>query len=189
MPSDLEPIRVHPGFRREFPGAKPTAVETAANLVRAASAFLDEVDRRRRPVAGLSHSGYEALSVLEGAGQPLPAHQIAERLLVTTASITSLLDTLVKRGFVIREPHPTDRRKILVRLTPAGAAVVNETLPIVHRAATDVFGSLPADQVEQLIDVFTAARRKIAALAELPPPVPRPRNRPTVTSSPASGNR
>jgi DNA-binding MarR family transcriptional regulator len=175
---DVQPVRVHRGFRREFPGASPAAVETAANLVRTASAFLDEVERRRRGVAGLSHSGYEALSILEGAGEPLPAHVIAERLLVTTASITSLLDTLAKRGFVTREPHPRDRRKILVRLTPAGADVVDAVLPIVHRAATDVFGHLSAEEAEHLVASFTAARRRLAELAELPPPVPRGRNRP-----------
>jgi DNA-binding MarR family transcriptional regulator len=176
--SDVEPIRVPRGFRREFPGAQPAAVETAANLVRAATAFLDEVERRRRPVAGLSHSGYETLSILEGAGEPLPAHVIAERLLVTTASITSLLDTLAKRGLVTREPHPADRRKILVRLTPEGAAVVDAALPIVHRAATDVFGQLPDEQAEQLIEVLTRARGRIAELATQAPPVPRPRVRP-----------
>jgi len=175
---DVEAVRVPSGFRKEFPGASPTAVEAAANLVRTATAFLDEVDRRRRPVADLSHSGYEALSILEGAGEPLPAHVIAERLLVTTASTTSLLDTLARRGFVTREPHPDDRRKILVRLTRSGADVVDEMLPIVHRAATDVFGELSADEVERLIAIFTAARGQIAALAERPPPQPRPRRRP-----------
>ncbi|MGN6607042.1 MAG: MarR family winged helix-turn-helix transcriptional regulator [Jatrophihabitans sp.] len=171
----MQPIRVGADFGREFPGADPAAAEVAANLVRAASAFLDEVERRRRPVAGLSAGAYEALAVLEGAGEPLPGHVIAERLLVTTASVTSLLDTLVRRGFVTREPHPTDRRKILVRLTAEGQRVVDEMLPIVHRTATDVFGALTAAEAEALVERCTEARRRLAELAALPPPTPRPR--------------
>jgi DNA-binding MarR family transcriptional regulator len=39
---------------------------------------------------------------------------MAERLIVTTASVTSLLDTLERRGLLERRPDPTDRRRPLI---------------------------------------------------------------------------
>lgn len=54
--------------------------------------------------------------------------------------MTSLLDTLERRGLVERHPHPSDRRKILVHLTDEARRIVDETLPVQHaviRAAVE----------------------------------------------------
>ena len=171
-------IRVGPSFESEFPGASPSAAELAANIVRVANAFLTEVDRRRRPIADLSASGFEALAVLDGAGEPLAPHQIAERLLVTTASMTSLLDTLARRGLVVRRPHPYDRRKILIEITPAAQDVVDRMLPVVHLTATEVFAAVPEAERERMIRALGDVRARIAEAGTEAPPVPRPRVRP-----------
>jgi DNA-binding MarR family transcriptional regulator len=42
--------------------------------------------------------------------------------------MTNRVDRLVARGYVEREPDPTDRRGVIVRLTPAGMAVVDAAL-------------------------------------------------------------
>ncbi len=115
---------------------------------------MAEVSRRRREVADLSPSGFQALAILEGAGERLASTVIANRLLISTASMTSLLDTLERRGLVVRDPHPQDRRKILVRLTEAGKALVDEMLPIVHGAATDVFSTLAEAEREILVELL-----------------------------------
>ena len=180
-----QPIRVDPGFRREFPGCDPTAAEALANLVRAASEALGELDRRRRVLADISSSGFEALAVLDGAGEPLTGTDIASHLLVTTASITSLLDTLARRGYIERKPHPNDRRKTLVSITNTGRDLVDEMLPTVHTAATQLLGGLSADRLEAFISVCTHVRSRAAELSELPPPVPRPRRRPTPRRRPS----
>ena len=106
----VEPIVVPPWFSKEFPGARRAATEVAANAVRTVDAFLAEVDRRRRKVADLSASAFQCLSILDGADGPLEPKDIAASLLVTSASMTSLLDTLERRGLIRRAPHPRDRR-------------------------------------------------------------------------------
>src|SRR5947208_10013388 len=99
---DVRPLRVGDDFEDEFPGASRSAAEVSANLVRTSDAFLAELHRRRREIADLSPSAFQALAVLEGAGEPLSGHVIAERLLVSSASMTSLLDTLERRGLIER---------------------------------------------------------------------------------------
>lgn len=172
------PVRVGAGFPAEFPGCTPLAAEAAANLVRLVSDYLAELARRRRNIAPLSASGFEALAILDGAAEPLMASAIAERLLVTTASITSLIDTLAARGYVTRAPHPSDRRKVLIEITDAGREIVDRVLPVVYRAAQDAFGVLDDEQLEAFIQGATAIRSELAAVASKPPPTPGPRVRP-----------
>ena len=172
------PIRVGRDFEEEFPGADAAAAEAAANLVRTTSLWMAEVTRRRRAVADLSPSGFQALAILEGAAEPLPSTVIADRLLISTASMTSLLDTLERRGLVVRDPHPKDRRKILVRLTDPGYALVDAVLPIVHGAATEAFAALDEGEREVLVELLGRVQGRLADLAGRPFPAAGPRRPP-----------
>ena len=176
--ADVVPIRVPADFEREFPGSSSSAAEVAANLVRTADALVAEIDRRRREIADLSASGFQALAILDGAGEPIAGHVIAERLLVSSASMTSLLDTLERRGLIERHPHPVDRRKVLIHLTDEARAIVDRMLPAVHAASTEAFAHLSEPDREQLIDTLTVARTQLADLAIRPPATPKPRRRP-----------
>jgi DNA-binding MarR family transcriptional regulator len=173
--SDSSPIRVPADFEREFPGASRSAAELAANLVKASDAFLAEVDRRRRSITDLSASAFQALAILDGAGEALAPHVIAERLLVSSASMTSLLDTLEARGLIERHPHPTDRRKVLIRLTVDARDIVDRMLPMVHASATEVFADLSEVEREQLIMSLTTIRARLTEVSRLPSQAPRPR--------------
>jgi DNA-binding MarR family transcriptional regulator len=81
---------------------------------------------------------------------------IAERLIVTTASVTSLLDTLERRGLVERQPDPTDRRRLLVMITPDGQALVDQFLPEVVALQTAAMATLTEAQRRQLVELLTA---------------------------------
>lgn len=176
--ADADPIRVAADFEREFPGASRSAAESAASLVRTADALLREFDRRRREVADLSPSAFQALAIVDGAGEPLPGHVVAERLLVSSASMTSLFDTLEHRGLIERQPHPVDRRKVLIHLTGEGTAIVDQMLPVVHAASTEAFAYLSERDREQLIDMLSVVRTRLADVSTSQPATPKPRRRP-----------
>ncbi|QIG41083.1 MarR family transcriptional regulator [Microbacterium sp. 4R-513] len=55
----------------------------------------------------------EAMEHLLQSG-PLGPSELARRLGISTASTTTVVDRLVGLGHVTREPHPTDRRGVLV---------------------------------------------------------------------------
>ena len=179
----VSPIRVPAHFEREFPGASRSGAEVAANVIRSADALLAEIDRRRRDIADLSPSAFQVLAILEGAGEPLTARSIAERLLVSSASTTSLLDTLERRGLVERTAHPRDRRKTLVNLSDEARDIVDRMLPVVHAAATDAVAGLGAPECEQLIQSLTSIRRQVAELAKQTPPTPKPRRKRSLQSN------
>ena len=101
-------MRVGDDFEDEYPGASALATECYANLCRAGTMLMELHNRQTREDYQLSPSAREILAIIEGAGQPLEPSVIAERLLITTGSMTSLLDTLQKRGLIRRLPHPGD---------------------------------------------------------------------------------
>jgi DNA-binding MarR family transcriptional regulator len=181
---NVTPIQVPSHFEREFPGASRSGAEVAANLIRAADALLAEINRRRRSIADLSPSAFQCLAILDGAGEPLAPHTIAERLLVSSASTTSLLDTLEKRGLIERTPHPSDRRKTLVHLSDEARDLVDRMLPEVHSAASDAVSELSEAEREQLIQLLTSIRHAVVELAKHEPPTPKPRSKRSGGSKP-----
>ena len=132
-------------------------------LVRTYEAWNRVANQALRPHR-LSPAGRQALAVLEGADRPLSPTTIAERLLVTTASMTSLLDTLERRGFISRSPDPADRRKVLVTLTENGRHVVDQFLPQVVAVQTALMADLTETQRHQLLESLATIREAIDTL-------------------------
>ena len=139
-----------------------SANECIVGIVRAGEAF---VALANRALSGyqLSPAARQALAVLDGAGEPLSPTEIARRLIVTTASVTSLLDTLERRGLVERRPDPADRRRLLVAITPTAQAMVRQYVPEVVTLQGAVMSGIGEEDRQQLIAVLTRIREAIAA--------------------------
>jgi DNA-binding MarR family transcriptional regulator len=175
---DISSIHVPADFEAEFPGASPSAAEVAANLAQVSSALVAQVERPPREAHGLSASAFQTLAILDGAGEPLPGHVIAERLLVSSASMTSLVDTLERRGLVERRPHPTDRRKVLIHLTPEAQRIVDQQLPAIHAVITKAISTLPESDREHLLTSLTVIQAQLNLTAGQPLPPAKPRRKP-----------
>jgi DNA-binding MarR family transcriptional regulator len=164
-------IRVGDDFEEEYPGASALATECYANLWRAADLLMELHNRQTFDDYKLSPSARQILAIIEGAGQPLEPTVIAERLLVTTGSMTSLLDNLEKRGLIRRQPHPEDRRKLLIDITPAAQAIVDELLPSLHARERDVMtAALTPNEQRSLLK--SLAKLQQTALQARSAPVP-----------------
>jgi DNA-binding MarR family transcriptional regulator len=122
-----EPLTFPERFFTLFPGADALGVETLANLMRLADLTTEGFDRVARR-EGLSVSGVEVLRVLALHGGPLTPAEIASSVFLTTATITTVLATLERRGLVAREPHPADGRKIWMHLTPAAEEILTRVM-------------------------------------------------------------
>lgn len=136
--------------------------------------LMAELTRRRRPYADLSVASFQVLAIIEGEGAPLPPSVIADRMLTTTGTMTSLLDTLVRRGLVERKPHPDDRRMLLVDITDAGRAVVDVILPVTHRVTQEMFGELSEVERERFIRTLGRVQDRLRKLREEPAPTDPP---------------
>lgn len=173
-------IRVGDDFEDEYPGASALATECFANLWRAAELLMGLHNRHTMDQYQLSPSARGVLAVVEGAGQPLEPSVIAERLVVTTGSMTSLLDNLEKRGLVRRTPHPSDRRKLLIDITPEAQAIVDEFLPAFHARERDVVtAALTTSEQHTLLRLLAKLQQAGADAVSAPVPDRAIRRRPT----------
>ena len=67
---------------------------------------------------------YRVLGLLAGGDER--ASQLAARLAVAKPTLTSLVDSLVERGFAARETLDGDRRVVRVSITPAGRVALRQ---------------------------------------------------------------
>ena len=164
-------VRVGDDFEREYPGASALATECYANLWRATDLLMELHNSHTRDKYGLSPGARQVLAVVEGAGEPLEPTVIAQRVLSTTGSMTSLLDTLEKRGLVRRLPHPNDRRKLLVDITPEAQAIVDELLPSLHAREREVMSSaLSTVEQRQLLQLVAKIQEAATHALTMPQP-------------------
>lgn len=122
-----------------------TVARATARLAKVCEIALRDVE--------LSVPQYRLLSYL--ADGSAAAASLAERLIVSRPSVTTLVDGLVARGLVERQPDPEDRRRVDHLLTPEG----RRTLQRADRTVADMLRSLVArlDPVD--------AERALAGLA------------------------
>jgi len=183
-PAAFGVVRVDDGYAEEYPDGDASSTEAAASLVRAGTALLLELDRRILETFAVPHPVVTALAVVEGADRPLTPSEISERVLVASATMTSTLDVLESRGWVVRMPNPDDRRSVLVSVTDEGRSVADRLLPGIRGWERETMSGLSAPEREQLLALLAKVLSRAAELAEQPArPLDGRRNRPARTSS------
>jgi DNA-binding MarR family transcriptional regulator len=157
-------VKLPPDFDERYPGAEAKATEAAMNLARASDLLVRRIAELVQPFK-LSPSSALVLSVLADASSQLAPSEIADRLILSRASVTSLLDSLEKSGLVRRTAHPTDRRMLLIELTDAGRRTAHEYRVVVHRHEKDWMAALSSDEKDRLIDVLHRIQTALADAA------------------------
>ncbi len=93
-------------------------------LARAYGSLASYVESRIA-AEGLCLSDFMVLEVLLHKG-PMTISAIGEKVLLANASMTSAVDRLEKRAFVVRQHSATDRRIRLVELTRSGRSFITQ---------------------------------------------------------------
>lgn len=116
------------------------------------SRLAHHVDRARRQAFtthGIESWEFDVLAALRRAGDPyeLSPGRLLKETLVTSGTMTNRVDRLTTRGLVERNPDPSDRRGVLVRLTPEGKDAVDGAFAALLDAERDLLTGLSdADQ-------------------------------------------
>ena len=122
--------------------------------------LFDQIGRLLRPLH-VSAAGGLVLGILRDHGTMTPS-ELGERLIVTRATVTGLLDSLERTGFVRRSPNPADRRSLVVEITPAGLAVAQELRTIVHRNEKAWMSSLSDAELQGYIEQLHRIQDRLA---------------------------
>lgn len=90
----------------------------------------------------------------ENGGSAIPK-DLTEFFDVSSARVTKLLGDLEDRGFVIREGDPADRRRVTVRLTPAGETYVLDLDTSFRRRLTNLLELLGERDAREMVRIMT----------------------------------
>ncbi|MFT4468554.1 MarR family winged helix-turn-helix transcriptional regulator [Arthrobacter sulfonylureivorans] len=123
-PAEYEEL-AHKAATELYPDVDFTAMSMCFNLIRVTNRILKDLEVSVHRPSGISFAGYQLLFSLKTVGQVHP-NLLARLAGVSTASMSSLLNTLERYGLVTREPDPSDGRKAIVSLTDEGESVVAE---------------------------------------------------------------
>jgi DNA-binding MarR family transcriptional regulator len=116
----------------QWNAVRPDVDVSPINVIGRVSRLSRLVDRRLAENFarfGIESWMYDVLATLRRSGEPyeLTAGDLVRQTMVTTGAITNRIDRLEQRGLVERG-STDDRRKVIVRLTKQGLAVVEDVV-------------------------------------------------------------
>ncbi len=117
---------------------------------------------------GITLARFDLLAQLERAGGVLTMTDASKRMMVTNGAITGLVDRLAQEGFVVREPHPNDRRTILVRLTEQGRSRFLEMAREHEGWTASLLSGLDLQGKERLFASLGALKRQLDSVESAP---------------------
>jgi DNA-binding MarR family transcriptional regulator len=174
--------------QREFPKLDYGAKAIAGRLVRLGTLFIEAIGRVAEQF-GLSANEYVILCALRAAGAPfmLPPKRINPLLGLTSGGMTNILHGLEDRGLIERLPDPSDRRGVLVRLTPQAVKLIGAAIEAhVAEEHRIIAGLLPKERriLESLLSKLLISIEPVKTVRSLQPTKKRSVRR--ITHRPAS---
>lgn len=102
---------------------------------------------------GLTPARARLLWALHHTG-PTTQRALADLLAVTPRNITGLLDGLAADEYIAREPHPSDRRAVLVTLTDRGRDFTTDLRKGRNALAEALFTDTPDTELSSFLTVL-----------------------------------
>jgi DNA-binding MarR family transcriptional regulator len=162
--------------RRNLGTVDPAAllpVENLVHLLRTYSTLSERLNALLAPY-DLSLAKFNLLAILHkyAPEHHLPMSEIGERMSVTCANITKLVDALEREGLVRRTNLPGDRRVVLAELTPDGAALMQRIMPRHYESIHRLWKGLSETDCLQLTHLLLKLQQSLLANQE--PELPHP---------------
>ena len=109
---------------------------------------------------GLDPTAYKTLFLLRRLG-PLSAGEIAKETGLATASVTDLIDRLVRKAYVSRGPHPTDRRRIVVTLLEDSVTATRRHFGVPNPSMAALCDHYDVQELEVVTDFLTRNAQRL----------------------------
>ena len=116
-------------WRRERPEIDADGMALVPRVLRLAHLYDAEMARISRSF-GLKPGWLDVLSALRRAGAPyrMSASELAKWVLLSSGGMTLRIDRMEEAALVRRRPDPSDRRGVLIELTPRGRKVIDAAI-------------------------------------------------------------
>ncbi|MBU6347142.1 MAG: MarR family transcriptional regulator [Actinomycetales bacterium] len=142
-------------WRHERPDLNVKPLQVLSRVTRLAK-HLDIARREAFATHDLETGEFDVLAALRRSGQPyaLTPSQLVSATLVTSGTMTNRIDRLVTKGFVQRQPDPTDGRGVLVALTETGSTKVDQALKDLLKREQELLKNISTEEFNELVNAL-----------------------------------
>lgn len=119
-------------------------------IARTHNSLFGKIEKRLRK-HNLSISEFGVLELLYHKGRQ-PVQLIADKILVTSGTITYVIDKLEKKELVTRERCTEDKRKFFIDLTESGRKLIAELFPYHEKHLEELFREIDNKTKKNLIE-------------------------------------
>lgn len=112
----------------------------------------------------LNRTDLRAIQVLRGSGG-MTAGELARALAITSGATTRVIDSLSTAGHALREGDPSDRRRVLVKLTPEAASMYDRSFDRLREQTRRLLEPYSEDELVTLARFLGDVRALIRAHA------------------------
>ena len=136
-----------------------TRLSLPISLLRAREAVMSHF----RPMLArhdVTEQQWRVVRVIYEAGT-LDASEVAERAFILAPSLTRMIRSLEERGFISKRKDQSDGRRVLLRIAPAGEALIHEVTPDSRKIYAEIearFGRQRMDALLELLDELASYR-------------------------------
>lgn len=129
--------------------------------IREAANLLIERELRNRSIEGIVPAHGAALVFLFQQKKPVPIKAVVESVRRVKSTVTVMINTLEKYGYVQKTPCETDSRITYVELTPKGRKLKKDFDEISTILRERIYGNMPKKDREQLIRLLSEIEQNI----------------------------
>lgn len=117
-----------------YPKIDVAGLQLTGRVLRLAQMLQAQRDQQLAPF-GLTVPDFDVLASLRrrSRGGSVNVRDLQQSTMLSSGGMTKRLDRLENAGYLTRQPDPSDRRGVLITLTPTGRSVIDRAIPALLR--------------------------------------------------------
>lgn len=116
--------------------------------------LIIEEELKKRSIKGIVPAHGAVLYFLFAQKRPVPIKEVVQNVRRVKSTVTSILNTLVKYGFVEKSPCLEDSRVTNVILTSKGRDIEKEFFDISKILIEKVYANIPIESQDKLVNIL-----------------------------------
>ncbi|MDI6024510.1 MarR family transcriptional regulator [Leucobacter sp. UT-8R-CII-1-4] len=125
------------------------------------AALIDRACARELAAFDLSEGRLAVLLAIANTETSATPALVAEQLGVTRAAVTGLIDGLERQGYLARVEHPSDRRSIVLKISPEGIDALDKIGPRYGTWLDELTAGMSKNALEGALGTLSAIQRNV----------------------------
>jgi len=147
--------------KRSAPNQEPRAIIAQIARIREAANQLIEHELQSRGLTGIVPAHGAVFEFLFHQQNPAPVKSLVERIGRAKSTVTGMIGTLEKHGYLYKQGCELDARSTRIGLTDKGLAMKRHFEEISDLLIERTYGAMPEDERRQLVAQLSVIERNL----------------------------